>query len=111
MTRPVTPAAAREMLKSRLCTTDGCACVRNERASLAETVASEPERIAAAVKAESALIYRAATAALADYLAADDALLDAIGRGQVRDEYDPLIAARLRRLEYLRDLLAPEVTP
>ena len=79
--------------------------------ALAETVASEPERIAAAVAAEADRIYRAATVGLDDYLAADDALLDAIGRGQVRDEYDPLIAARLRRLEYLRDLLAPEVTP
>ena len=85
--------------------------LRDSARSLAETVASEPARIAAAVKAESALIYRAATAALADYLAADDALLDAIGRRQVRDEWHPLIAARLRRLEYLRDLLAPEVTP
>ena len=109
--RTVTPAEAQEMLKTRRCGTDGCACVRHDREDLAETVASEPDRIAAAVKAESALIYRAATAALADYLAADDALLDAIGRRQVRDEYDPLIAARLRRLEYLRDLLAPEVTP
>ena len=106
MTRPVTPAEAQALLAP-----SAIAHLRAAAFDLAETVASEPERIAAAVKAESALIYRAATAALADYLAADDALLDAIGRGQVRDEYDPLIAARLRRLEYLRDLLAPEVTP
>ena len=110
VTRPVTPAEAREMLKSRLCTTDGCACVRNERASLAETVASEPERIAAAVAAEADRIYRAATAGLDDYLASDAKLLDAPGRGEVIDEYHPLILARMRRLDYLRDLLAP-VTP
>lgn len=79
--------------------------------ALAATVAAEPARIAAAVAEESASIYRAATAALADYLTADDALLDAIGRGLARDEYHPLILARLRRLEYLRGLLAPEVTP
>lgn len=107
--RTVTPAAAKHLVE---CDAADCwTCGKVTREDLAATVAAEPARIAAAVKAESALIYRAATAALADYLAADDALLDAIGRGQVRDEYDPLIAARLRRLEYLRDLLAPEVTP
>lgn len=76
---------------------------------LAAMVASEPERIAAAVAAESARIYHAAAAALAAYLAADDALLDAIGRGQVRDEYHPLISTRDARLESLRGVLAPEV--
>lgn len=107
--RTVTPAAAKHLVE---CDAADCwTCGKVTREDLAATVAAEPARIAAAVKAESALIYRAATAALADYLAADDALLDAIGRRQVRDEYDPLIAARLRRLEYLRDLLAPEVTP
>ena len=45
--------------------------------------------------------------ALDAYLAADTALLDALGRGEVRDEYHPLILARMRRLDYLRDLLAP----
>lgn len=78
--------------------------------ALAETVATEPERIAAAVAAEADRIYRAATAGLDDYLASDAKLLDALGRGEVIDEYHPLILARMRRLDYLRDLLAP-VTP
>ena len=78
---------------------------------LAETVASEPERIAAAVAAEADRIYRAATAGLDDYLASDAKLLDALGRGEVIDEYHPLILARMRRLDYLRGLLTPEVTP
>jgi hypothetical protein len=84
--------------------------LRDSAAALAETVASEPERIAAAVAAEADRIYRAATVALDDYLAADAKLLDALGRGEVIDEYHPLILARMRRLDYLRDLLAP-VTP
>ncbi len=80
--------------------------------ALAETVASEPEpeRIAAAVAAEADRIYRAATVALDDYLAADAKLLDALGRGEVIDEYHPLILARMRRLDYLRGLLTPETT-
>ena len=106
MTRPVTPAEAQALLAP-----SAIAHLRAAAFDLAETVASEPDRIAAAVKAESALIYRAATAALADYLAADDALLDAIGRGEVRDEYHPLITVRMRWLEYLRGVIAPEVTP
>ena len=81
--------------------------LRDSAAALAETVASEPERIAAAVAAEADRIYRAATAGLDDYLAADAKLLDALGRGEVIDEYHPLILARMRRLDYLRDLLAP----
>jgi hypothetical protein len=84
--------------------------VRDAAPNLAETVASEPERTAAAVAAEAGRIYRAATVALDDYLAADSALLDAIGRGEVIDEYHPLILARMRRLEYLRGLLTPETT-
>ena len=84
--------------------------LRDSARCLAETVASEPERIAAAVAAEADRIYRAATAGLDDYLAADAKLLDALGRGEVIDEYHPLILARMRRLDYLRDLLAP-VTP
>lgn len=98
------------MLGYRVCDIDGCHCALNERRALAETVASEPERIAAEVAAEAGRIYRAATAGLDDYLAADAKLLDAIGRGEVIDEYHPLILARMRRLDYLRDLLAP-VTP
>ena len=82
----------------------------NAHRDLAETVASEPERIAAAVAAEVDRIYRAATVGLDDYLAADAKLLDALGRGEVIDEYHPLILARMRRLDYLRGLLAP-VTP
>ncbi len=98
-------------------TTTPCECyagriaLQGSAEDLAATVASEPARIAAAVEAERASIYRAATAALADYLAADDALLDAIGRGEVRDEYHPLITVRMRWLEYLRGVIAPEVTP
>ena len=113
MTRPVTPEEAREMLdKAR----DASAArhVRDfDREVLrdsAETVASEPERIAAAVAAEADRIYRAATAGLDDYLAADTKLLDALGRGEVIDEYHPLILARMRRLDYLRGLLTPETT-
>ena len=121
MTRPVTPAEAREMLDAMV--REDCAGVesvaaflgagmrlRDAAPDLTKTVASEPERIAAAVAAEADRIYRAATAGLDDYLAADKALLDAIGRGEVIDEYHPLILARMRRLDYLRDLLAP-VTP
>ena len=85
----------------------GVAALRDSAAALAETVASEPERIAAAVAAEADRIYRAATVGLDDYLAADAKLLDALGRGEVIDEYHPLILARMRRLDYLRDLLAP----
>ena len=118
MTRPVTPAEAREMLgRAR----DASAArhvrdfdrevLRDSAAALAETVASEPERIAAAVAAEADRIYRAATVALDDYLASDAKLLDALGRREVIDEYHPLILARMRRLDYLRGLLTPEVTP
>ena len=106
MTRPVTPAEAQALLAP-----SAIAHLRAAAFDLAETVASEPERIAAAVAAEVDRIYRAATVGLDDYLAADAKLLDALGRGEVIDEWHPLIAARLRRLEYLRDLLAPEVTP
>ncbi len=71
---------------------------------------TRPVTPAAAVAAEADRIYRAATAGLDDYLAADAELLDALGRGEVIDEYHPLILARMRRLDYLRGLLAP-VTP
>lgn len=106
-TRPVTPAEALALLAP-----NAIAHLRAAAFDLAETVASEPEpeRIAAAVTAEAGRIYRAATAGLDDYLAADAKLLDAIGRGEVIDEYHPLILARMRRLDYLRGLLAP-VTP
>lgn len=121
MTRPVTPEEAREMLDSMAredCAGVGSVAaflgagmrVRDSAAALAETVASEPERIAAAVAAEADRIYRAATAGLDDYLAADAKLLDALGRGEVIDEYHPLILARMRRLDYLRGLLTPETT-
>lgn len=40
------------------------------------------------------------------YLAADNALLDALRRGDVRDEYHPLILARLARLDELRAAVA-----
>ena len=43
--------------------------------------------------------------ALDAYLAADTALLDAIGRGEVRDEYHPRALARLARLDALRGSL------
>lgn len=104
-TRPVTPAEALALLAP-----NAIAHLRAAAFDLAETVASEPERIAAAVAAEADRIYRAATAGLDDYLAADAKLLDALGRGEVIDEYHPLILARMRRLDYLRGLLAP-VTP
>lgn len=102
MTRPVTPAEARALLAP-----NAIAHLRAAAFDLAATTASEPERIAAAVAAEADRIYRAATAGLDDYLAADAELLDALGRGEVIDEYHPLILARMRRLDYLRDLLAP----
>lgn len=103
--RTVTPAAAKHLVE---CDAADCwTCGKVTREDLAATIASEPERIAAAVAAEADRIYRAATAGLDDYLAADKALLDALGRGEVRDEYHPLILARMRRLDYLRDLLAP----
>ena len=129
--RTVTPAEAQEMLDDVAANADhkcdgevvggDCAscdamgdaliALRNAAPDLAATVASEPARIAAAVEAERSRICRAANDALADYLAADDALLDAIGRGEVRDEYHPLITVRMRWLEYLRGVIAPEVTP
>lgn len=40
------------------------------------------------------------------YLAADNALLDALRRGDARDEYHPLILARLARLDELRAAVA-----
>ena len=117
MTRPVTPDEARGMLgRARRCEPGSRAHVaavdalNNASHDLAETVASEPDRIAAAVAAEADRIYRAATAGLDDSLAADAKLLDALGRGEVRDEYHPLILARMRRLDYLRGLLTPETT-
>ena len=105
VTRPVTPEEARALLAP-----NAIAHLRAAAFDLAETVASEPERIAAAVAAEADRIYRAATAGLDDYLAADAKLLDAIGRGEVIDEYHPLILARMRRLDYLRGLITPETT-
>ena len=118
VTRPVTPDEAREMLATArriVDPEDGSVEELMESGpdvidALLTIVDSEPERIAAAVAAESARIYRAATAGLDDYLAADAKLLDALGRGEVIDEYHPLILARMRRLDYLRGLITPETT-
>ena len=107
--RILTPAAARALLD------DGNDDVSFEAASrrMRLRALAAPDLVATVehFAAESARIYHAANAALADYLAADDALLNAIGRGQVRDEYHPLILTRDARLEYLRGVLAPKVTP
>ena len=74
--------------------------------ALAETVASEPERIAAARNALRAEV----AAALAAFVESDHAVNRALAAGDVRDEYHPTLFARLARLDVLRGLLTPETT-
>lgn len=74
--------------------------------ALAETVASEPERIAAA---RNALRVEVA-AALAAFVESDHAVNRALAAGEIRDEYHPTLFARLARLDVLRGLLTPETT-
>ena len=104
VTRPVTPAAAKHLVE---CDAADCwTCGKVTREDLAETVASEPERIAAARNALRAEV----AAALAAFVESDHAVNRALAAGDVRDEYHPTLFARLARLDVLRGLLTPETT-
>ena len=101
-TRPVTPAEALALLAP-----NAIAHLRAAAFDLAETVASEPERIAAARNALRAEV----AAALAAFVESDHSVNRALAAGDVRDEYHPTLFARLARLDALRGLLTPEVSP
>lgn len=109
----MTPAAARALLDGARDTSAARGelafereALRDAAPDLAETVASEPERIVAARNALRAEV----AAALAAFVESDHAVNRALAAGEIRDEYHPTLFARLARLDALRGLLTPETT-